>query len=219
MITLNEAGDDSMLELTIQETTRRERLATLLHSAQRGDRGAFGRLWEELKDQVIPIVKNRIDDPHAVEDVLQDVVFNLGERILNNPNPVGNIEAYITTTAVHASIDAWKAAGRTPVHTACDAAELGVPDTKASEASNTNELVEMVREGVKALPEQEQELIRLRYLNGHSASQIARMRSVTVRQVNNLLKKARSMLESLLADKLSAAPHMAPIISRDGSLK
>ena len=60
-----------------EDPEREGRWRSWMAAAQRGDRGAYGRLLEELLPFVRRVVRGRMTDPTAAEDVVSEVLLSI----------------------------------------------------------------------------------------------------------------------------------------------
>ncbi len=183
--------------------------------ASRGDREAFARLVAATRSLVASIALVELRDVEAARDVAQDVYLQVWDDLHALRNPASFLPFLRQVTRLRAR----RVAERRAREVRGPAAEehlAGAVDPALDPGSRLlrAEQAAVVREALDALPEDARETIALYYLEGHSASQVARLLGLTEQAVYQRLSRARGHLRADLLARLgetlaSAAPGSA----------
>ena len=178
----------------------------LFNLIQAGDQAAFGALyrrhWQSMFNNAYKRLKNR--------DISQDVVQNVFTDIWDRREAVviENIPAYLHTAVRFQVIKQSVAA---PDHAAMiDLFETDI--VSAGRADDTligNEVKQLLRLWIDALPEKRREIFILHYFNGKSTEEIAGHLQISQKTVQNQLHTATTAIKShfdkiLLAEVISS---------------
>ncbi len=178
--------------------------------ASRGDREAFARLVAATRSLVASIALVELRDVEAARDVAQDVYLQVWDDLDELRNPASFLPFLRQVTRLRAR----RVAGRRAREVRGPAAEAllaGAVDPAIDPGSRVlrAEQAAVVREALDALPEDARETIALYYLEGHSASQVARLLGLSDQAVFQRLSRARGLLRAdvlaRLGETLAAA--------------
>jgi len=129
------------------------------------------------------------------EDVLQQVFLRIVKR--SSAEPIENPEAYLRRAAINVSLDVVRA--RQGIHT--------VPlETSRAGPEDQPELRESLRRAMASLPQQAAEVFALRYLEGFTNPEIARLLGLSKVHVAVLLFRTRKQLQKKFVAQASACP-------------
>ena len=149
-------------------------LASLVVLARSGDGGAMDRLITELRPRVYRYVLARMLDPHAAEDVTQEVTMTIVaslDRYVDQGRP---FTAWVFGVAANKVSESWRAARRRREDTSA-----GLPDMVAEPAYEPEQAVarleasQRVAGMLETLPPQHAEILRLRIAAGLTAEETA----------------------------------------------
>ena len=150
-----------------------------------GDADAFDTLYRENAPRLLLFVRRVIGDPQAAEDVVQEMFT----QIWNRPNGFqperGTILAYLYGIAAKRTADWWRKQG---------------PSDRASEDQVDvfqTEVVSIVGDAFRRLPEEQRKLLWLREVEGHSYEEIAVILEIPVGTVKSRLFTAREALRRI----------------------
>jgi RNA polymerase sigma factor (sigma-70 family) len=178
--------------------------------ASRGDREAFARLVAATRSLVASIALVELRDVEAARDVAQDVYLQVWDDLHELRNPASFLPFLRQVTRLRAR----RVAERRAREVSGPAAEellAGAVDPALDPGSRLlrAEQAAVVREALDALPEDARETIALYYLEGHSASQVARLLGLSDQAVYQRLSRARGLLRAdvlaRLGETLAAA--------------
>ena len=160
-------------------------IPALVASAQNGDRGAFGRLYQLYGRMVHGVLLARAP-AHEVDDLVQEVFLKaLGQ--LGSLRDSRAFGAWIAMIARHTAID--RARGRHDVVELSD--EMAAPESHDDEARRVLRLI-------RDLPEAYRETLMLRLVEGMSGPEIAERTGMTAGSVRVNLHRGIGMLRERL---------------------
>jgi RNA polymerase sigma-70 factor (ECF subfamily) len=153
--------------------------------------------WAPLASDLRRYVRARVADPHAAEDLVQDVFVKLAQQVHDRP-PAGPLAAWVFRTARNAVIDHWRR-GRPGEPLPDD-----LVDTAATPAATANAdaapLLASFRAFVHALPAEQREAILRTEYEGVSQHELARQLGVPVSTVKSRVQRGRERLAKALHD-------------------
>jgi RNA polymerase sigma-70 factor (ECF subfamily) len=144
-------------------------------AAQQGDSDAYQRLLTELLPFLSGIVRGRVGDEPAVEDIVQEVLLSI-HTARHTYRPERPLEPWVRTIARNAVID-WarrraRARGR---ESGVDAADLVAPHLEGHSAT----LSPGVARALSSLPEAQREAVVMLKLEGLSVAEAAERAGTT----------------------------------------
>jgi RNA polymerase sigma factor (sigma-70 family) len=178
--------------------------------ASRGDREAFARLVAATRSLVAAIALVELRDVEAARDVAQDVYLQVWDDLHELRNPASFLPFLRQVTRLRARRVAERRA-REVRGPAAEELLAGAVDPALDPGSRLlrAEQAAVVRDALDALPQDARETIALYYLEGHSASQVARLLGLSDQAVYQRLSRARGLLRvdvlARLGETLEAA--------------
>jgi RNA polymerase sigma-70 factor (ECF subfamily) len=168
---------------------------TLVGRALKGDRRAFAGLVDRYSAAVKAVAFSVVRDHHAAEDIGQDVFVHAMQR-LHQLRIASLFGRWILKMTRHRAIRLGRSTRvEMPLdHAGEVAGELG-DDT----ALNTGQVLD----AVMRLPEREQRLVMLRYFNGHSIAEVAKITNRPVGTVTKQLSRGYARLRVMLAEVMA----------------
>lgn len=136
--------------------------SVLIAQAQRGDRAAFGLLYERYVDPIFRYVRSRVTDEHTAEDLTEAVFLRSFESLQRYRDKGLRYSAYLYQVARNLLVDHYRQAE--------DSYPLESAEHSPDEARGTDEAIilqeqaALLREALDHLSEEYQEIIRLRIL-------------------------------------------------------
>jgi RNA polymerase sigma-70 factor (ECF subfamily) len=161
--------------------------AEIVRQVLLGDRQAYGRLVERYERLVRASVLRLTRDSHAAEDLAQEA-FVFGLEQLPTLRDPARFAPWLLTISRRTAAKALARGRRRPASIGDAIALAACRDCDLSGPSQ--ELVELL----DRLPEHEQTVVALRYLNGHSVQEIA---AITSRPVGTITKQLSRGCERL----------------------
>lgn len=175
---------------------------TLVRAAQEGDMGAFSELYDRYYDVVFRYVLFRMNDRTLAEDITQEAFVRALRRIGSVTYQGRDIAAWFVTIARNLIFDHVKSSRYRLESTTADIIELSPsthgPEQQVLDGATNDELFRCVR---KLNPDQ-QECIQLRFLQGLSVAETARIMERNEGAVKALQHRAVRRLAQLLPEGL-----------------
>lgn len=145
----------------------------LIEAVARGDERAFLALYDRYAGRVHALTIHILNDPMLAEEATQDTFTKLWGRARLYRSERGSFAVWLLTIARRTALDRLRLEGRRPVLSDGrdpDAIWQGLPDkTHDAEEARWRGL----HFAVRALPQQQQQVIELAYYQGFSQSEIA----------------------------------------------
>jgi RNA polymerase sigma-70 factor (ECF subfamily) len=161
---------------------------------------------EAFKTRVLP-VKNKLyrfayrllgDDSEA-QDVVQEVLIKVwGQR--DRMDELENMEAWCMRITRNLSYDKLKSQSRKHTEPLEKGFDIGAPSDGAPDRrTEQNDLMRMIRQLMKKLPEKQQQIMQLRDIEGYSYKEISEILELEMSQVKvNLFRARKKIRESLI---------------------
>ncbi|MCP2252882.1 RNA polymerase sigma-70 factor, ECF subfamily [Prauserella aidingensis] len=183
----------------------------LVHAAQGGDRAAFGRLYDRYVDGVYRYVLLRVGDRHLAEDVTSETFLRALRRITSISYQGRDVGAWFTTIARNLVLDHVKSSRfrlevvtdeiadpTTPTAAVAGAAGSLGPEQQVISRDTGDELVRCISD----LGDDQRECVILRFIQGYSVAETARIMDRGEGAVKALQHRAIRRLAKLLPDTL-----------------
>jgi RNA polymerase sigma-70 factor (ECF subfamily) len=168
--------------------------------AATGDQDAQRFLYLRYADNVYGYVCSIVRDEHDAEDVTQQVFAKLPTALGRYQARSVPFSAWILRVAHNAAIDFVRARRAVP----CE--EVRTPDQEAE--STGRERLEALRTALAALPEDQRQVLAMRFIAGMSPGEIAKQLGRSEDAVHGLQHRGRRTLRREL-ERLEAAPAVA----------
>jgi RNA polymerase sigma-70 factor (ECF subfamily) len=160
-------------------------------------------LWRALNTRLVAFVARRVADPHAAEDVAQEVLLRL-HRTLGELRDHDRLDAFAYRVARNAIIDHYRAAAATKERPSApdDVAERidagGGIRPEADAVAGTQELARCLEPLVQRLPDPYREALVLTDLGALSQVQAAQAVGLSVPGMKARVQRGRAQLGALL---------------------
>lgn len=169
-------------------------LASLVEKARKGDETAFQKIYEHTANVQLFQIRQIIDDPEEAQDALQETYFLLYQN-LDKVDPL-SLVAYLNRLSYYTSKNMRKTTGRF---------QRRITDIKEAEALNASdgiphrqienqENAQIIKDAFCGLPNQEQLLLSMKYIQKQPLKQIAYALGVSVSTVKRLQNTAKNHL-------------------------
>ena len=170
---------------------------TLIYRVQAGDEGAFADLMREYYGFVYTIVIRIVDNPHDVEEVVQDTFFN-AYRGLTQLEDAVKFKSWLAEIARNCARQ-WVRKRRINTVSLDDVAE-GVLQTQDSpdEQLVRQEQRKLIRRTMETLPQKDREIARAFYLEGASYSELTSTHGLSHKAISFRLSRAKQQLSKRL---------------------
>lgn len=172
-------------------------LIALVSAAQRGDVDAFGELLGQFEHRVFHFVLRMLRNAHDAEDVTQDT-FVKAWRHLASFRPQHSFSTWLFTIARRTALNHIRA--RRPTEELADHHEQGQGDSP-DQTTEDREQAESVWQVARRLKPDQYEVLWLRYGEGFSVDETARVMNTNSLRVRVLLHRARKRMAGWLQHK------------------
>jgi RNA polymerase sigma-70 factor (ECF subfamily) len=165
-----------------------------LEGLKKLDSQVIGAVYDRYFSDVYRFVYYKLNDEQVVEDIASDVFVRLLEAIKRKRGPQTNLKGWLLATASHAVADHLRQAYRKPTKTLFES----LKDTEAlslHEEVDRREQVKQVREAYAELTEDQQNVLALRFGDGYSLEETARVMEKNVNAVKALQFRALAALQ------------------------
>ena len=165
----------------------------LVRAAQRGDRSAFGALYERYARMVHGILLSRVP-PVAVEDLVQDVFLKAMPR-LGSLRDADHFGGWLAAIARNHAADFFRQSHSAQMRYE-DVEQVETESTDASGEEKTD--AEFVLSAIRQLPEAYRETLILRLVEGMTGPEIASRTGLTHGSVRVNLHRGMQQLKQIL---------------------
>jgi RNA polymerase sigma-70 factor (ECF subfamily) len=172
--------------------------ALLIKRAKSGDQQAYGDLYERYVDPIFRYIRSRVEDVQTAEDLTEAVFLRSFEAIGKYRDKGLRYSAYLYQVARNLLVDHYRRVENTlPI----ESAEHQLDDAQsADEAIILQEQAASLRAALDQLPEEYQEIIRLRVLLEVSTAESAQWMKRSEGATRVLLHRALKALKRELDD-------------------
>ena len=170
---------------------------TLIYRAQTGDEGAFADLMREYYRFVYTIVIRIVDNPHDVEEVVQDTFLN-AYRGLTQLEDAVKFKSWLAEIARNCARQ-WVRKRRINTIPLDEVGE-GVLQTQDSldEQLARQEQRELIRRTMETLPQKDRDIARAFYLEGASYNELTSTHGLSDKAISFRLSRAKQQLSKRL---------------------
>jgi RNA polymerase sigma-70 factor (ECF subfamily) len=173
----------------------RERRARWMARAQAGDQAAYRALLEDVSSELRAFLRRRLRDPHAVEDVVQEILLTV-HRARHTYDPARPFEPWLMAIARHTAVDAFRRDRRR-----ARVERLADDDEALDVASNESGAELPLRAALDGLPESQREALELLKIQGLSVEEAAAQSGVSEGALRVRVHRAyRALRARLLGD-------------------
>lgn len=171
----------------------------LLGRVGRGDRDAFGELYDETSPRVFGLVRRLVVDPAQAEEVTQDVYLEIWQNAARFDAAKGSAVAWMFTIAHRRAVDRIRSAQAAHDRDLrVGARDLDVPVDTVAEAAETSIEHERVRGALGELSDLQRECVALAYYGGLTQAEIAERLDVPLGTVKTRLRDGMIRLRNVL---------------------
>lgn len=173
----------------------------LVERARSGDRAAYGRLYERYFDPIFRYLRLRLEREADAEDLAATVFLRAYQSLAGYRERGWPFSAYLYRIARHALADHYRA--RRAEHSLDSLADPIAPGPGPDERLARDEEVRLMERVLATLPEDHQEVIRLRILLGLSTEATARWMRRSEGAVRVLLHRALNRMRDRMREDRS----------------
>ena len=149
-----------------------------------------------MKDKLFRFAFHLLRNTQEAEDALQDVMAGIWAKRAEWPQ-WNSIEAYCMTATRNNCVDRLRRR-RVPVVPEGPAHQLPSPEHDPYEKMTGKEMIQRIRQCMDALPQQQQQVIRLREMEGFSYNEIAEVLGISLDQVKINLFRGRNAIRQTI---------------------
>lgn len=165
-------------------TVDRKREQALIHASQNGDSEAFTELYDAHVDLIYRYIYYRVYSDSVAEDLTADVFVRALEGLPTYEDRAVPFLAWLYRIAHARIIDYYRRARQTTQHEDIDAVEVSVEYDLDAELIAAHER-EAVQAALRTLNEEQQQIIILRFIEGHSLEATAELLGKTISSVKS----------------------------------
>jgi RNA polymerase sigma-70 factor (ECF subfamily) len=158
---------------------------------------AFKQHILPMKDKLYRFALHLLQNVQEAEDAVQDVMAGVWARRTEWPQ-WNNIPAYCMTATRNNCLDRLRRR-RTVTVEPEKAARISSPDKDPYEQVTNKEIIQRIRRCMDTLPSNQQQVIRLREMEGFSYNEIAEVLDMTLDQVKINLFRGRNAIRKTIA--------------------
>lgn len=163
------------------------------------DSQIIGAVFDRYFPDVYRFVYYKLNDEQVAEDISSDVFVRLLEAIEKHRGPKDNIKGWLLATASHAIADHLRQAYRRPtealLETMPDEGEPSMIDE-----INRREQVDSIQQAYAGLTPDQQNVLALRFGDGYSLEETARVMQKNVNAVKALQYRALAALQRMIGE-------------------
>lgn len=179
--------------------------AELLRATARGDEAAFASLYDKFSPILFGLLLRILHSRTEAEDVLQEVFLQVWQQARAYDSSRGRAFTWMVTLARSRAIDRLRAVDsrdRAAQRSIEDAPTTARQEDAADEVAIRGERAEVVRNALSELPEEQQQVLLLAYLEGMSQSEIAAAKNQPLGTVKTRTRAGLKKLTETLRSKL-----------------
>lgn len=165
-----------------------------LEGLKKLDSQIIGAVYDRYFPDVYRFIYYKLNDERVAEDISSDVFVRLLEALEKRRGPRDNIKGWLLATASHAVADHLRQAYRRPIEALSDT----MPDDGApnlTDEIDRREQVDSVQEAYAELTLDQQNVLALRFGDGYSLEETARVMQKNVNAVKALQFRALAALQ------------------------
>ena len=172
----------------------------LIRKAKRGERGAFGQIYERYRDTLLTVAMSLLADPELAQDVVQDVFVKFVES-LDGFELRGRLRGYLATCVANRARDRLRQMARARDNKV-EQKGRDLPQARPLDLAIQNEQLHRLAKVLAQLPYEQREIIALKVHGGLSFRAIARQRGIRLGTVQSRYRYALDQLRTQLDGKV-----------------
>lgn len=182
-------------------TIKRGHVNSLVRRAKKGDKEAFGKIYDQFVNRIYRFVLIRVNSNAEAEDLTQIIFTKALEHIHSYKQKGLPFAAWLFRIARNTVIDYYRRKGRHFHQSLETIVELSVPD-KALSNLGKKERNKTIRQAIRKLPDKYQETITLRFIEEMSYKEIGKVISKSDGAVRIMAHRAIKQLKKELDGKI-----------------
>ncbi len=189
------------------KTDQQDNDIALVERVQKGDKQAFNLLVQKYQYRIKHLASRFIRDSHEQEDIVQES-FIKAYRAISRFRGESAFYTWLYRITVNTAKNYLAAANRRPPAQDVIADEIVniqsaeglVESNSPEEIAQNDQLVDTIRQSIRALPEELKQAIRLREFDGLSYEDIAVAMNCPIGTVRSRIFRAREAIEQAITD-------------------
>jgi RNA polymerase sigma factor (sigma-70 family) len=178
-------------------------LANCVNRIVHQDEAALALLYRSLCSRVHRLALRLTRDSGAAEEVVEDVFWQVWRQAPRFDPARGPVVAWVLQIARSRAVDAWRAAGRDPLHAALDiddelAWHEAGEDLDPQALLSSAQVGQQIDAALGALDPLRRQLVSLAFHRGYSQSEIAEQTGLPLGTVKSHLRRALAMMKQTL---------------------
>jgi RNA polymerase sigma-70 factor (ECF subfamily) len=158
------------------------------------DSQAIGAVYDRYFADVYRFVYYRLNDEQVAEDISSDTFIRLLEAVKKRRGPQTNLKGWLLATASHAVTDHLRQAYRHPTEALSDMIPNGAASSLTDEVDH-REMVHSFQQAYTHLTAEQQSVLALRFGDGYSLEETARVMQRNVNAIKALQFRALAALQ------------------------
>jgi RNA polymerase sigma-70 factor (ECF subfamily) len=155
-------------------------------------------IWTDFGARVRGFVAKQVNDPHAADDITQDVMLKVQSQLDSLPSE-DKLPAWVFAVARNAVIDHYRARA-VRNHADIAAFEPVTAATEDERQAAVRELTPCLMRMVKHLPEPYREAMKLADIEGLTQQKVAERTGITLSGAKSRVQRARQQLREMILD-------------------
>ena len=155
-------------------------------------------IWVELGDRLRRFVGGRVSDPHAADDITQDVMLKVQTQRDALP-PEDQLPAWVFAVARNAVVDHYRARAARD-HVSIRGFEPAADSSGAGQQAGVHELTPCLLRMVERLPEPYRGAMKLADFEGLSQQEVADRAGISLSGAKSRVQRGRAMLREMIHD-------------------
>ncbi len=192
---LNSSSYPSLLVKAIAVDRKSEQ--ALIHRAKRGDSEAFTELYNAYADKIYHYLYARVSAANIAEDLTGDVFVSVLEGLTAYEDRSVTILAWIYRIAHARLVDYYRSAGKAESYMDIEKVQIGVDDG-VDDLLMGRYRAEAVQTAMLSLSADQQQVIMLRFVEGHNLETTAELLGKSVSAIKSLQYRAVQSLGKAL---------------------
>lgn len=175
----------------------------LVLAAQQGDEQAFGTLYDAFVDKVYRYLSYRVDNPEIAHDLTAEVFLRVVEGLPTYEDRGKTFLAWLYRIAHARLIDYYRQTNHRARQVSLEDAEfrIGNDMDDMDVGLMTNYRQEQIRGALDTLTDDQQQVIWMRFMEGHNLEETAKLLGKTVGAIKLLQYRAVQSLSRALSTK------------------
>ena len=172
--------------------------ASLLQRARERDPAALAAIYDAYAPKIYAYIYRHIRDPHRAEDLTSTVFLKMLESLNKNNFARDRLQSWLYRIAHNVIIDDVRYQQRRPTQALYDTIEMGSEDDPAILADKRIK-EKVIWDAIQQLTEDQKNVIILRFGEGLTAPQVAKILNKTEEAVRALQRRGLSNLRKILS--------------------